>query len=70
MTLIDVANQLKALEMVSGKFVDGEEVVSKLNEITGMSMEYLPRASGTYASVQQVGSDGKPVTQPNPHPTG
>lgn len=40
LTLVDVANQLKAMELVSGKFVSGEEVVTKLNEITGLSMEY------------------------------
>lgn len=40
LTLVDVANQLKALEMASGKFISGEEVISKLNEITGLSMTY------------------------------
>lgn len=40
MTLTDVANQLKALEMVIDNLVSGEEVVKKLNEITGLGLEY------------------------------
>jgi PBSX family phage portal protein len=40
LTLTDVTNQLAALEMVVDKFVDGEEVVKKLNEIVGLSLKY------------------------------
>ena len=44
MTLTDVANQLKAIEIVTSKFVSGEEVVKKLNEVTGLSMQYEKQA--------------------------
>lgn len=40
LTLTDVANQLKALGMVQDKAISGEELVTKLNEITGLSMKY------------------------------
>lgn len=44
LTLTDVGNQLKALGMVSEKYVSGEEVVSKLNEITGLAMKFDKQA--------------------------
>lgn len=40
LTLTDVNNQLKALGIVIDKYVSGEEVVTKLNEITGLSMKF------------------------------
>ncbi len=40
LTLADVQNQLKAIELVDGKDVSGEEKVSVLNEITGLSLTY------------------------------
>lgn len=45
LTLVDVQNQLKALEMVMDKMVDGEQVVTKLNEITGLSLTYKKQES-------------------------
>ena len=44
LTLVDVQNQLKAIELVKGEHVSGEEVVSVLNEITGLSLEYEDQA--------------------------
>lgn len=41
LTLVDVQNQLKALELASGaQAISGEEMVSKLNEVSGLSMEF------------------------------
>lgn len=44
MTLVDVQNQLKALELVADKDISGEEKVSVLNEITGLSLTYQTQA--------------------------
>lgn len=41
MSLADIQNQIKALEMVTeSKTVKGEDIVKTLNEITGLSLEY------------------------------
>jgi len=40
LTLVDVQNQIKAIELVSDKDISGEEKVSVLNEITGLSLQY------------------------------
>lgn len=41
LTLVDVQNQLKALELaVTAKAVSGKELITKLNEVTGLSMEF------------------------------
>lgn len=61
LTLIDVQNQLKALELAStAKAVSGEELVSKLNEVTGLSMEFEQQPD----SVPPEG--GAPNNQNNP----
>ena len=41
MTMVDIQNQLKAIELVSGnQMLEGSHLVETLNEITGLSMEY------------------------------
>lgn len=40
LSMVDVQNQLKALEMVADKHISGEELVAKLNEIVGLGMQY------------------------------
>lgn len=40
LTLVDVANQFKALEMLDGKHISGQQVVDRLNDITGLNLEY------------------------------
>lgn len=41
MTLVDVQNQLRAIELASGKsLVSGEDTITALNEITGLSLEF------------------------------
>lgn len=57
LTLTDVANQLKALELsITNKLVSGEEAVVKLNEVTGLAMEYT----------EQPAPVVPPVVQPDP----
>lgn len=56
-TLVDVANQLKALELVlASQIVSGDGIVKGLNDITGLSMEYTkppePPAQSPQAEVQ------------------
>lgn len=61
LTLVDVNNQLKALGMVSEKFVDGEEVVAKLNEITGLAMKYSKQEAPAPAVPPALAVPGKPA---------
>lgn len=68
LTLVDVQNQLKALELAStAKAVSGSELVSKLNEVTGLSMEFEQQPE------TPPGSEGTSPTQPpaiSPTPQG
>lgn len=57
LTLVDVANQLKALEMVKGLAISGEELVKKLNEVVGMNLEYEKQ------------EEPAPASEPAPAPT-
>lgn len=41
LTLVDAATQLQAIELVaSNKFVGGEDIVKKLNDVTGLELSY------------------------------
>lgn len=62
LTLTDVANQLKALGMVQDKAISGEELVTKLNEITGLSMRYEKQATPAPTL------PGLPTPEPIPEP--
>lgn len=68
LTLTDVKNQLEALGIAADKnVIDGEELVSKLNEVTGLSMEYTkppePPAPIIVQSNTEPMSAGKPKTK-------
>ena len=71
MTLTDVGNQLKAIEMCVGTMAAGEEIVKKLNEITGLGIEFSkqeppappPGAFGGPGPIpQDSGKAGAPLT--------
>ena len=69
LTLTDVANQLKSLELViTNKLVSGEEAVDKLNEITGLSMEYtepeVPPALAPFAGQTNPPANGQEPAPP------
>lgn len=69
MSLADIQNQLKALELASGKnIIAGEKEVEILNEITGLSMEYQeppsqpPMAQGQ--GIQEIQEPKMPGSEP------
>lgn len=69
LTLVNVDNQLKALGMVADKHVDGEQIVSSLNEITGLALEFKEQAKPppTPPPVGKIDPlTGLPYTQPVP----
>lgn len=68
LTLVDVNNQLKALELVADKSISGEELISKLNEITGLSMEYEKQEAPTPPAGKIDPITGMPYAQPAPPP--
>jgi len=61
LTLVDVANQLKALELVADKDIAGEEKVSVLNEITGLSLTYEKQDQPAPAPPPTQPSTGTPI---------
>jgi len=67
LTLTDIANQLKAIELVTtAKVISGEEIVSKLNEITGLSMEYTePPAPPPAPAAPATGTPAEPAVPAN-----
>lgn len=74
MTLVDVQNQIKAIEMVSAaKTVSEEDVVKTLNEVTGLALEYTEPPKPEDKPVGKIDPlTGLPYTQPAPpppHPT-
>lgn len=74
MTLVDVQNQIKAIEMVSAsKTVSDEDVVKTLNEVTGLALEYTEPPKPEDKPVGKIDPlTGLPYTQPAPpppHPT-
>lgn len=61
MTLVDVQNQLKALDIVrSDKLVKGEEIVKSLNEITGLSLEYDEDSEEEALEAEEAAAFGDP----------
>lgn len=72
LTLVDVENQLKALELAAtAKAISGEELVSKLNEVTGLSMEHEeqeadPQEVQTLTTQPNTGDRGDPDNTQNP----
>lgn len=73
LTLTDVANQLKALELVTDRYISGEEVVSKLNEITGLAMKFdkqeRPTPESPFASVGKPSDEARPSAPVGADPT-
>lgn len=67
LTMVDITNQLAALGMVAGKAISGEELVSKLNEIVGLGMQYEKQEAPVTPPVQtglpSLGSTGAPGEQ-------
>lgn len=69
-TLVDVQNQLKALEYVrEDKIVSGEDIIEMLNDITGLSMVYTeppppPEEQAGAAPTSPTPAAGKPVKKP------
>lgn len=70
MTLVDVANQMKAIEIAAtAKIVDGEGIVRTLNEITGLALEYKEPPEVAPPPVGKTDPlTGLPYTQPAPPP--
>lgn len=59
LSMVDVANQLKALEMVDGKYVDGEDIILKLNELLGLGLTYKKQEQLIPPSLPGTGETGK-----------
>lgn len=70
LTLTDVNNQLKALGLVLDKYVSGEEVVTKLNEITGLSMKFEKQESQQPAETTAPTTSSEEPKQPAPARSG
>lgn len=69
LSLVDITNQLKALEMVAGKFVDGQELVDKLNEVVGLGLEYTEQKAPEPPKGKIDPLTSLPYTQPEPPPS-
>lgn len=67
LTIVDMANQIKALEMVAGKYISDESLVEKLDDLVGLGLEYEerkePEPKGKIDPLT-----GLPYTQPAPPP--
>lgn len=70
LTLTDVNNQLKALGIVLDKYVSGEEVVTKLNEITGLSMKFEKQEAQQPAEPTAPTTSSEEPKQPAPARSG
>lgn len=71
LTLVDVTNQLKAMELAIGnKLIKAEEAVNKLNEVTGLAMEVDPKADLNPPPPVPAPGSPDPSQDPQNAPTG
>jgi PBSX family phage portal protein len=71
MTLVDVNNQLKAIELcVTEKIAPGDILIKALNEITGLELTYQEPPPEPKAEPGAVPVVRQSITSPNPNPYG
>lgn len=61
LTIVDIDQQMKTIELSMDKLIDGQQAVDKLNEIVGLGLEYQEPPKPP-----QTDSTGLPDAQPDP----